>query len=71
MNRWRDNAARRATGSFLAQFTDAELEVVIGAAVYLHGLAAEVAVEESSEQTVAATDLLQYLPKAIERVSSE
>ena len=31
----------------------------------------ELAVEESSEQTVAATDLLEYLPKAIERVSSE
>ena len=53
---------------FLAQFTDAEPEIVIGAAVYLHGLAAEVAVEESSEQTVAATDLLEYLPDAIARV---
>ena len=53
---------------FLAQFSDAEPEVVIGAAVYLHGLAAEVAVEESSEQTVAATDLLAYLPDAIARV---
>ena len=55
---------------FLAQFTDAEPEVVIGAAVYLHGLEAEVAVEEGSEQTVAATDLLEHLPKAIERVRS-
>ena len=53
---------------FLAQFHDAEPDVVIGAAVYLHGLAAEVAVEESSEQTVAATDLLAYLPDAIARV---
>ena len=53
---------------FLAQFRDAEPEIVVGAAVYLHGLAAELAALESGEQTVGATDLLGYLPKAIEQV---
>ena len=54
----------------LAQFPAQRPEVVIAAAVYLHGLAAELAVEESGEQTLAATDLLDYLPRAIRRVSS-
>ena len=53
---------------FLAQYDDAEPEIVIGAAVYLHGLAAELAVRENAEQTIAATDLLTYLPDAITRV---
>ena len=54
----------------LAQFPAQRPEVVIAAAVYLHGLAAELAVEEGGEQSLAATDLLDYLPRAIRRVSS-
>lgn len=52
----------------LAQFHDARPELAIVAAVYLHGLAGELAVAEGSEQTLAATDLLGYLPEAIRRV---
>ena len=33
-------------------------------AVYLHGLAGDVAVSESSEETLVATDLIQFLPDA-------
>ena len=33
-------------------------------AVYLHGLAGDVAVSESSEETLLATDLIQFLPDA-------
>ena len=52
----------------LAEFHDAQPELVIAAAVYLHGLAGELAVAEGSEQTLAATDLLKHLPEAIRRV---
>jgi NAD(P)H-hydrate epimerase len=54
--------------ALLAQFQDTQPELVIAAAVYLHGLAGELAVAEGSEQTLAATDLLGYLPEAIRRV---
>ena len=54
----------------LAQVPAQRPEVVIAAAVYLHGLAAELAVEEGGEQSLAATDLLDYLPRSIRRVSS-
>ena len=53
---------------FVAQFRDAEPEIAIGAAVYLHGLVAEMAAMENAEQTIAATDLPAYLPDAIARV---
>jgi NAD(P)H-hydrate epimerase len=52
----------------LSQFRDARPELVIAAAVYLHGLAGELAVAEGAEQTLAATDLLRHLPEAIRRV---
>ena len=52
----------------LAQFTAAPPELVVAAAVYLHGLAAELAAEEGSEQSMLATDILRFLPRAIRRL---
>ena len=54
----------------LAQFPKQPPAVVIAAAVYLHGLAGELATVVRGEQTLAATDLLDYLPGAIRRVTS-
>jgi ADP-dependent NAD(P)H-hydrate dehydratase / NAD(P)H-hydrate epimerase len=48
----------------LAQFPDRADEVV-AAAVYLGGLAAEIAVCDLGEKSLIATDLLRYLPRAI------
>jgi NAD(P)H-hydrate epimerase len=38
----------------------------VEAAVYLHGLAADLAVREGDEHTLLATDLLAYLPRAFQ-----
>jgi NAD(P)H-hydrate epimerase len=42
----------------------------IAAAVYLHGLAGEIAARHLTEQTVIATDLLQYLAEAIGAITN-
>ncbi len=47
----------------LAQYP-AEPERAVEAAVYLHGLAADLAVREADEHTVLATDSLQFLAQA-------
>jgi NAD(P)H-hydrate epimerase len=39
-------------------------------AVYLHGLAGDFAADELGEESVVATDLLQFLPKAWEAVGA-
>jgi NAD(P)H-hydrate epimerase len=54
---------------FLAEFPAAKPEVVIGAAVYLHGLCGEVAAARLGEQSVLAMDLLDALPEAIRRTT--
>ena len=40
-------------------------------AVYLHGLAGDLAAEELGEESLVATDLLRFLPKAWERLRDE
>jgi len=42
----------------------------ICAAVYLHGLAGDMAAEREGMEPLVATDLLKYLPEAFKRVSS-
>lgn len=50
---------------FLAQFPKLP-EVAVGAAVYLHGLAGELAARAVGEKCLIATDILTYLPQAME-----
>jgi ADP-dependent NAD(P)H-hydrate dehydratase / NAD(P)H-hydrate epimerase len=50
---------------FLGQFPK-EPDQAIAAAVYLHGLAGELGAEELTEQSLVATDLLKFLPAAME-----
>ena len=50
---------------FLAQFPK-QPELAVGAAVYLHGLAGQFAAKVTGEKSFIATDILQYLPKAME-----
>ena len=51
----------------IAQFPG-EIAVAVRAAVWLHGRAGELGAAELTEQCLIATDLLRYLPKAIQEV---
>jgi NAD(P)H-hydrate epimerase len=51
---------------FLAQFPQ-DPEQAIAAAVYLHGLSGEIGARELGEKCLIATDLLRYLPAAMEQ----
>lgn len=51
---------------FLAQFPH-EPEQAIAAAVYLHGLSGEIGAAELGDKCLIATDLLRYLPAAMEQ----
>jgi len=51
----------------IAQHPQRVLEAVVGA-VYLHGLAGDVARERLGEQSMVATDLIHSLPEAMQRV---
>jgi NAD(P)H-hydrate epimerase len=42
----------------------------LATAVHLHGLAADLAVAETGEESLAATDLLSFLPDAFKRVGA-
>jgi NAD(P)H-hydrate epimerase len=53
----------------IAQFPSKVVESV-NAAVYLHGLAGDVARDALGEQAVIATDLVRYLPEAIRRAKA-
>ena len=50
---------------FLGQFPN-EPDIAIAAAVYLHGLAGELGAAALTEKCLVATDLLRYLPAAME-----
>lgn len=48
-----------------------ELADFLCAAVYLHGTAGDLAVEEAGEECLIATDLIRYLPQAFRKVRIE
>ena len=50
---------------FLAQFPS-QPDQAVAAAVYLHGLAGEIGARALGEKCLIATDILQYLPDAME-----
>lgn len=50
---------------FVAQFPD-HIATAVRAAVWLHGRAGEIGAEEVGDKCLLATDLLHYLPRAIE-----
>ena len=50
---------------FLAQFPD-RADLAVAAAVYLHGLAGQLGAQALGEKCLIATDILQYLPDAME-----
>jgi len=54
----------------LAQFPHEQTEIVVVAAVYLHGLSAELAVRATTELTMLATDIVRFLPAAMQKVLS-
>jgi NAD(P)H-hydrate epimerase len=49
----------------LAQFPK-PADKAVAAAVYLHGLAGEIGAREVGEKCLIATDVLRFLPKALE-----
>lgn len=54
---------------FLAQFP-ADPDQAVAAAVYLHGLAGELGAAELGEKCLIATDLLRFLPAAMEQCAN-
>jgi NAD(P)H-hydrate epimerase len=51
--------------AFLAQYPDRP-DLAVGTAVYLHGLSGEIGAARLGEKPLIATDLLQFLPAAID-----
>ena len=61
-------AAREVRGmisGLLAQYSS-RIDDAVAAAVYLHGLAGELGAAEIGEKALIATDLLQFLPEAMD-----
>jgi ADP-dependent NAD(P)H-hydrate dehydratase / NAD(P)H-hydrate epimerase len=54
----------------IAQFPTHPMGEVAAAAVYLHGLAGDLAAEEFGQQSMLAGDLLESIPKAYKKLSS-
>ena len=57
------------TAGLAAQFTH-DVDRAAAAAVYLHGLAGEIAARHLGEQPVIATDLLRHLPEGIRAITN-
>jgi NAD(P)H-hydrate epimerase len=55
-------------GAFLARGLEAG--AALAAAVYLHGLAGDVAVERVGEESLVAGDVIEALPEAFRRVGA-
>lgn len=55
----------------LAQFPKESAERVAAAAVYLHGLAGECAALRLGEQAMLATDILENLPEAVDKIHGD
>jgi len=53
-------------GSFMAQNKEKHIEA-IATAVYLHGLAAKLAVIDQEKIEISSSDIIRYLPKAIKK----
>ncbi len=51
----------------VAQFPK-QIDVAVRAAVWLHGRSGELGAEELTEQCLIATDLLRFLPRAIQEI---
>ena len=54
---------------FMAQFSDRPLAAVISAAVYLHGLAGDLAAAEVGEAPLIAGDIIRAFPQAFKKVA--
>jgi NAD(P)H-hydrate epimerase len=54
----------------LAQFPKHPVGEVAAAAVYLHGLAGDLAAEEFGQQSMLAGDLLESIPKAYKKLAN-
>ncbi len=55
------------TSGLVAQFPK-QIDVAVRAAVWLHGRSGELGAEELTEQCLIATDLLRFLPRAIQEI---
>ena len=53
----------------LAQFPK-QADEAVAAAVYLHGLSGQIGARELGEKSLIATDILKYLPKAMEECAA-
>ncbi|HKT11203.1 MAG TPA: NAD(P)H-hydrate dehydratase [Terriglobia bacterium] len=59
------------TAGLLAQYPDRLATEVVAAAVYLHGLAGDIAARELGEASVIAGDILDALPKAYQELKRQ
>jgi ADP-dependent NAD(P)H-hydrate dehydratase / NAD(P)H-hydrate epimerase len=54
---------------FMGQFHDRPVTEVVAAAVYVHGLAGDLAAVDLGEMSMLAGDLLNHIPAALKRVA--